>query len=129
MSTEAHQWKVMLDAAAFVPTQPLDLTQFPADFVSISFYKMFGYPTGLGALLVCCRPPALPLFTRLYRVCMTFMGKRGHALHTVAGTNSALHPSRPPIFHTLLRHRLSQHVCTEKSDSSQPTNSHTGPHT
>lgn len=52
MSTEAHQWKVMLDAAAFVPTQPLDLTQFPADFVSISFYKMFGYPTGLGALLV-----------------------------------------------------------------------------
>lgn len=59
MSTEAHEWKVMLDAAAFVPTQPLDLTQFPADFVSISFYKMFGYPTGLGALLVRRLPPAV----------------------------------------------------------------------
>lgn len=53
LSTKEHQWKVLLDAAAFVPTQPLDLEQFPADFVTISFYKMFGYPTGLGALLVC----------------------------------------------------------------------------
>lgn len=52
MSTPEHKWKVLLDAAAFVPTQPLDLTAFPADFVSISFYKMFGFPTGLGALLV-----------------------------------------------------------------------------
>lgn len=54
MSTKGHQWKVMLDAAAFAPTQPLDLTEFPADFVAVSFYKMFGFPTGLGALLVCC---------------------------------------------------------------------------
>eukprot|EP00892_Ulva_mutabilis_P009776 jgi/Ulvmu1/7170/UM034_0078.1 len=52
MSSKEHEWKVLLDAAAFVPTQPLDLEQFPADFVTISFYKMFGYPTGLGALLV-----------------------------------------------------------------------------
>ena len=52
MSTPTHQWKVLLDAAAFVPTQPLDLRQYPADFVTISFYKIFGYPTGLGALLV-----------------------------------------------------------------------------
>ncbi|KAJ8268135.1 hypothetical protein COCON_G00133070 [Conger conger] len=29
-----------------------DLGKHPADFVSISFYKMFGFPTGLGALLV-----------------------------------------------------------------------------
>lgn len=47
-----HEWKVLVDAAAYVPTQPLDLTETPADFVSISFYKMFGYPTGLGALLI-----------------------------------------------------------------------------
>ena len=45
-------WLVLLDAAAYVPTSPLDLASFPAHFVSLSFYKMFGFPTGLGALLV-----------------------------------------------------------------------------
>jgi selenocysteine lyase/cysteine desulfurase len=45
-------WSVLLDAAAFVSTNRLDLSQAPADFVSISFYKMFGYPTGVGALLI-----------------------------------------------------------------------------
>lgn len=43
---------VLLDAASFVSTSPLDLTTYPADFVAMSFYKMFGFPTGLGALLV-----------------------------------------------------------------------------
>ena len=42
----------MLDASAFVPTNPLNLTEYPASFVSLSFYKMFGFPTGLGCLLV-----------------------------------------------------------------------------
>ena len=51
-STAQDVWKVMLDAAAFVSTQPLSLREFPADYVAISFYKMFGYPTGLGALIV-----------------------------------------------------------------------------
>lgn len=46
------QWFVLLDAACFVSCSPLDLSQYPADFVPISFYKMFGFPTGLGALLV-----------------------------------------------------------------------------
>ena len=45
-------WDVLLDAAAFVPTSPLDLQKVKPQFVSMSFYKMFGYPTGLGALLV-----------------------------------------------------------------------------
>jgi molybdenum cofactor sulfurtransferase len=45
-------WDVLLDAAAFVPTNRLDLREVPADFVSVSFYKMFGYPTGVGCLLV-----------------------------------------------------------------------------
>jgi len=45
-------WKVLVDAAAYVASQPLDLSEFPADFVTISFYKMFGYPTGLGALIM-----------------------------------------------------------------------------
>ncbi|EPT24435.1 aminotransferase, class V family protein, partial [Toxoplasma gondii ME49] len=34
------------------PTSPLSLSRHPADFVAFSFYKIFGYPTGLGALLV-----------------------------------------------------------------------------
>ncbi len=44
-------WDVVLDAAAFVPTNPLDLQIYHPDFVTLSFYKMFGYPTGVGLLL------------------------------------------------------------------------------
>ncbi len=43
---------VLLDAAAFVPTNHLDLSAVKPEFISISFYKMFGYPTGIGALLI-----------------------------------------------------------------------------
>ncbi len=50
-------WDVLLDAAAFAPTNRLDLGRWRPDFVSLSFYKMFGYPTGVGALLA--RRPAL----------------------------------------------------------------------
>jgi selenocysteine lyase/cysteine desulfurase len=46
-----HGWDVLLDAAAFVPTSRLDLSRVKPDFVPVSFYKMFGYPTGLGALI------------------------------------------------------------------------------
>lgn len=50
--TNQHQqsdtWYVLLDAAAFVSTAPLDLTKHSPDFVTLSFYKMFGFPTGLG---------------------------------------------------------------------------------
>ncbi|GBD32146.1 putative cysteine desulfurase [bacterium HR33] len=48
---QAKGWDVLLDAAAFVPTNRLDLSVWHPDFVSISFYKMFGYPTGVGCLL------------------------------------------------------------------------------
>ena len=47
---EGH-WDVLLDAAAFVPTNRLDLSRWSPDFVAMSFYKMFGYPTGVGALV------------------------------------------------------------------------------
>ncbi|HVS01874.1 MAG TPA: aminotransferase class V-fold PLP-dependent enzyme [Thermoanaerobaculia bacterium] len=46
-----HGWDVLVDAAAFVPTNRLDLSRWRPDFVALSFYKMFGYPTGVGALL------------------------------------------------------------------------------
>lgn len=56
----AHErgWQVLLDAAAFVPTNRLDLKIASPDFVAVSFYKMFGYPTGIGCLLI--RDTALP---------------------------------------------------------------------
>jgi selenocysteine lyase/cysteine desulfurase len=44
-------FRVLLDAAAFAPSHRLSLRAAPADFVSLSFYKMFGYPTGVGALI------------------------------------------------------------------------------
>ena len=50
-------WDVLLDAAAFVSTNELDLDRWKPDYVALSFYKMFGYPTGVGALLA--RPAAL----------------------------------------------------------------------
>ncbi|HET9718646.1 MAG TPA: aminotransferase class V-fold PLP-dependent enzyme [Solirubrobacteraceae bacterium] len=48
---QEHGWDVILDAAAYVPTNRLDLSRRHPDFVSVSFYKMFGWPTGVGCLL------------------------------------------------------------------------------
>lgn len=50
---EAHArgWDVLLDCAAFAPTNRLDLARVKPDFVPLSFYKIFGYPTGVGALI------------------------------------------------------------------------------
>ncbi len=49
----AHEYgfDVLLDAAAYVPSNTLDLTAVPADFVPVSWYKLFGYPTGVGCLI------------------------------------------------------------------------------
>jgi selenocysteine lyase/cysteine desulfurase len=47
----AHGWDVLLDAAAYVPTNRLDLGRWHPDFVALSFYKMFGWPTGVGCLI------------------------------------------------------------------------------
>ena len=48
---------LLLDAAAFLSAhQTLDLSQIPyetaPDFIAFSFYKIFGFPTGLGGLVV-----------------------------------------------------------------------------
>jgi len=50
----AHEkgWDVLVDCAAFAPTNRLDLSKVKPDFVPLSFYKIFGYPTGVGALIV-----------------------------------------------------------------------------
>ena len=63
-STSTHRWLVALDAAAFLPTNPLDLSQIHPDFVALSFYKIFGWPTGLGALVM--RTEAADVLQKLY---------------------------------------------------------------
>jgi selenocysteine lyase/cysteine desulfurase len=55
-------YAVLLDAAAFAPTNALRLDEVQPDFVALSFYKMFGYPTGVGALIA--RRDALASLTR-----------------------------------------------------------------
>ncbi|KAH0793456.1 molybdenum cofactor sulfurase [Histomonas meleagridis] len=44
-------WYVLLDASAYLPTNELNLHKVQADFVVMSFYKIFGFPN-LGALVV-----------------------------------------------------------------------------
>src|SRR6266545_2314488 len=48
---QAHGWDVLLDAAAYAPSNRLDLGRWHPDFVAVSFYKLFGWPTGVGCLL------------------------------------------------------------------------------
>jgi len=50
--TAGNRWLVLMDAAKYASTDALDLTAYPADFVCVSFYKIFGFPTGVGALVV-----------------------------------------------------------------------------
>jgi molybdenum cofactor sulfurtransferase len=75
-------WDVLVDAAAFVPTNRLDLRLTAPDFVAISFYKMFGYPTGVGCLLI--RDAVLPKLWRPWfaggTVNFATVQGRGHVL-------------------------------------------------
>ncbi|MCD7465450.1 hypothetical protein HAX54_001354, partial [Datura stramonium] len=57
-------WLVLIDAAKGCATDPPDLSKCKADFVVFSFYKLFGYPTGLGALIV--RNDAAKLMKKTY---------------------------------------------------------------
>ncbi|KAL0245934.1 hypothetical protein GEMRC1_007150 [Eukaryota sp. GEM-RC1] len=46
-------WLLLYDAASFVTSHHLDLgVEDSPSFVPISFYKMIGYPTGIGALII-----------------------------------------------------------------------------
>ncbi|GAX11348.1 molybdenum cofactor sulfurtransferase [Fistulifera solaris] len=45
-------WCVGLDMAKAACTEPISLKTWDPDFAVVSFYKIFGAPTGLGALLV-----------------------------------------------------------------------------
>ena len=50
-AAQRRGWRVLLDAAAYLPTAELDLSRTPADFVALSIYKISGYPSGVGALV------------------------------------------------------------------------------
>ena len=45
-------YSTLLDAAALATTSVIDLTANPVDAMAVSFYKMFGFPTGVGGLIV-----------------------------------------------------------------------------
>ncbi|EFH51195.1 hypothetical protein ARALYDRAFT_912014 [Arabidopsis lyrata subsp. lyrata] len=85
--SKSNRWMVLIDAAKGCATLPPDLLKYPTDFVVVSFYKvspgfskinealltflfsavfmkLFGYPTGLGALLV--RNDAAKLLKKTY---------------------------------------------------------------
>jgi molybdenum cofactor sulfurtransferase len=74
-------WDVLLDAAAFVPTNRLDLSQCKPDFVCLSFCKMFGYPTGIGCLLA-----RLESLAKLHRPWFSGGTITGHCGTRTAGT-------------------------------------------
>ncbi len=75
-------WDVLLDAAAFVPTSKLDLSSVRPDFVALSFYKIFGYPTGIGCLLV--KKSKFPKLEKQWfaggTVSLSSIGHNGHFL-------------------------------------------------
>ncbi|CAH0480638.1 unnamed protein product [Peronospora belbahrii] len=63
-SSKDTRWLVLTDAAKYVATHRLDLSTCHPDFVTLSFYKIFGYPTGLGALVM--RKSAMSYLKKLY---------------------------------------------------------------
>lgn len=46
-----HGYDVLLDVAAYLPTGTIDLSVIQPEFLIVSFYKLFGYPTGVGCLV------------------------------------------------------------------------------
>lgn len=48
---QQHGYDVLLDAAAYLPTGTIDLSVVQPEFLLVSWYKLFGYPTGVGCLV------------------------------------------------------------------------------
>jgi selenocysteine lyase/cysteine desulfurase len=120
---DAHiaAFDVLLDAAAFLPSSALSLRQYRPAFVVLSFYKLFGIPTGLGALVA--RRDALARLRRPWfaggTVRYVSVQNDRHALASDAvgfedGTphflGAAALPSGFALFAEVGMHRLSAHV-------------------
>lgn len=58
----------MLDAAKLAGSDEINISALPVeirpDFITLSFYKIFGYPTGIGALIV--KKSVLPMLQKKY---------------------------------------------------------------
>ena len=48
----SHGWDVLVDAGRVAPTNRFDVSATRPEFVAISFYKLFGFPTGVGCVLM-----------------------------------------------------------------------------
>ncbi|RKP08686.1 pyridoxal phosphate-dependent transferase, partial [Thamnocephalis sphaerospora] len=61
-----HRWLVAVDAAAYAASSPISLGDAATapDFVIVSFYKIYGFPTGLAALVV--RKSLAPILRKRY---------------------------------------------------------------
>ncbi|UJR27990.1 hypothetical protein I4U23_009248 [Adineta vaga] len=50
--SKSCHWLTLVDCAKYLSTKSFSLSTYPVDFLVLSFYKIFGYPTGLGALII-----------------------------------------------------------------------------
>ncbi|MFI7680698.1 aminotransferase class V-fold PLP-dependent enzyme [Actinophytocola sp. NPDC049390] len=81
-------YDVLLDAAAYLPTGVLDLSAVRPEFVLVSWYKLFGYPTGVGCLVA--RRDALARLRRPWFSGGTIQAVSvGMPWHTMASDESA----------------------------------------
>ena len=81
-------YDVLLDAAAYLPTGTLDLSVVKPEFVIVSWYKLFGYPTGVGCLIG--RKDALRRLKRPWFAGGTVMGVTvGAQWHALADDETA----------------------------------------
>src|SRR5262249_55036939 len=91
-------WDVLVDATAFAPTNHFDVGRVRPDFAAISFYKIIGFPTGLGCLLM--RRDRVERLTRPWfsggTVTFASVQGDGHYLHP-----DAAGPTCPPAARAL----------------------------
>jgi len=50
--TTPRKWYSLVDISKAAATSPINLCSLDPDFACVSFYKLFGFPTGLGVLFV-----------------------------------------------------------------------------
>jgi selenocysteine lyase/cysteine desulfurase len=79
----AAGWHVLVDAAAFAPSNRFDVGQIQPDFAVLSFYKIIGFPTGVGCLLM--RRSLVDTLTRPWfaggTITIASVAGDGHYLH------------------------------------------------
>jgi molybdenum cofactor sulfurtransferase len=83
-AAHAAGWDVLVDAAAFAPTNRLDVARIRPDFVTVSFYKLFVFATSVGCLLM-RRDKAATLVRPWFAggtVTIASVQGDGHYLHT-----------------------------------------------